>query len=96
MLRRLAPILLASLLAMLLFTLHHADDVVRAFVDKSCEVGIDVFRVFDALNDVRNVKQAIAAVRRSTGTSVPATCSRSGSRTASRWWSCRCATPAKA
>ena len=32
---------------------NYADDVVRAFVDKSCEIGIDVFRVFDALNDAR-------------------------------------------
>ncbi|MFC1669837.1 pyruvate carboxylase subunit B [Spirochaetota bacterium] len=33
---------------------NYADDVVEAFVDKACEVGIDVFRVFDALNDLRN------------------------------------------
>src|SRR5512136_1846372 len=33
---------------------HYADDVVEAFVEKSAEVGIDIFRVFDALNDERN------------------------------------------
>src|SRR3954452_25258337 len=44
---------------------HYEDEVVERFVDKSAENGMDVFRVFDALNDVRNVKQAIAAVRRS-------------------------------
>ena len=38
--------------------------VVDRFVDKSAENGMDVFRVFDALNDVRNVERAIAAVRR--------------------------------
>jgi len=42
---------------------HYADDVVNAFVDKACEAGIDVFRVFDALNDFRNLETAIARVR---------------------------------
>ncbi len=40
---------------------HYPDDVVEAFVAKAAENGIDVFRIFDALNDVRNVKTAIAA-----------------------------------
>jgi methylmalonyl-CoA carboxyltransferase 5S subunit len=43
---------------------HYQDEVVDRFVAKSAENGMDVFRVFDALNDVRNVKQAIAAVKR--------------------------------
>lgn len=43
---------------------HYEDGVVNRFVEKSAENGMDVFRVFDALNDVRNVGQAIAAVRR--------------------------------
>ncbi len=43
---------------------HYEDAVVDRFVAKSAENGMDVFRVFDALNDVRNVKQAIAAVKR--------------------------------
>lgn len=42
---------------------HYADDVVRAFVDKSCEVGIDVFRVFDALNDLRNFETCIERIK---------------------------------
>ncbi|NPV04337.1 MAG: pyruvate carboxylase subunit B [Syntrophaceae bacterium] len=42
---------------------HYADDVVRAFVDRACEIGIDVFRVFDALNDLRNVETAAARIR---------------------------------
>lgn len=43
---------------------HYEDGVVDRFVEKSAENGMDVFRVFDALNDVRNVRQAIKAVRR--------------------------------
>lgn len=43
---------------------HYEDSVVDKFVEKSAENGMDVYRIFDALNDVRNVKQAIAAVRR--------------------------------
>ncbi len=43
---------------------HYEDTVVDRFVDKSAENGMDVFRVFDALNDVRNLKRALEAVRR--------------------------------
>ena len=43
---------------------HYADDVVEAFVDKSAENGIDVFRLFDALNDERNLTTAVKAVKR--------------------------------
>ncbi|MBA4424218.1 MAG: pyruvate carboxylase, partial [Syntrophus sp. (in: bacteria)] len=42
---------------------HYADDVVRAFVDKSCEVGIDIFRVFDALNDLRNFETCVERIK---------------------------------
>jgi pyruvate carboxylase subunit B len=42
---------------------HYSDDVVKAFVAKSAEAGIDVFRIFDALNDIRNLETAIAAVK---------------------------------
>jgi pyruvate carboxylase subunit B len=42
---------------------HYSDDVVREFVLRSAENGIDVFRIFDALNDVRNVEVAIEATR---------------------------------
>jgi methylmalonyl-CoA carboxyltransferase 5S subunit len=38
--------------------------VVDRFVDKAAENGMDVFRVFDALNDIRNLRRAVAAVRR--------------------------------
>ncbi len=42
---------------------NYADDVVKAFVDKACEVGIDVFRVFDALNDFRNFATAVERIK---------------------------------
>jgi methylmalonyl-CoA carboxyltransferase 5S subunit len=43
---------------------HYEDEVVNRFVEKSAENGMDVFRVFDALNDVRNIETALKAVRR--------------------------------
>lgn len=43
---------------------HYEDTVVDRFVSKAAENGMDVFRVFDALNDVRNVKRSIAAVKK--------------------------------
>jgi len=42
---------------------HYADDVVEAFVKKAAENGIDVFRIFDALNDVRNMEVAISTAK---------------------------------
>ncbi|WP_263145642.1 sodium-extruding oxaloacetate decarboxylase subunit alpha [Pseudomonas sp. RIT-PI-AD] len=44
---------------------HYSDDVVEAFVAKAAANGIDVFRVFDAMNDVRNLETAIRAVKKS-------------------------------
>ncbi len=43
---------------------HYADDIVERFVGKAAELGIDVFRVFDALNDIRNMEKAIACAKR--------------------------------
>ncbi len=43
---------------------HYADDLVNCFVERAAENGVDVFRVFDALNDMRNLGTAIAAVRK--------------------------------
>ncbi|MBE7542457.1 MAG: methylmalonyl-CoA carboxytransferase subunit 5S [Bryobacteraceae bacterium] len=43
---------------------HYQDEVVDRFVEKSAENGMDVFRVFDALNDIRNLRQSIKAVKR--------------------------------
>jgi pyruvate carboxylase subunit B len=44
---------------------NYADDVVEAFVEKAAEVGIEIFRVFDALNDERNFIAAFRAIKRS-------------------------------
>jgi pyruvate carboxylase subunit B len=44
---------------------HYPDDVVRAFVQKSADNGVDVFRVFDAMNDLRNLRVAIESVKKS-------------------------------
>ncbi|MBK1691916.1 sodium-extruding oxaloacetate decarboxylase subunit alpha [Ectothiorhodospira mobilis] len=43
---------------------HYADDVVRAFVARCADNGMDVFRIFDAMNDTRNVRVAIEAVKK--------------------------------
>ncbi len=43
---------------------HYADDVVEAFCAKSIENGIDIIRIFDALNDVRNLEHAIRSTKK--------------------------------
>jgi len=43
---------------------HYADDLVEKFVDLACDAGIDIFRIFDALNDLRNIKTSVARVRK--------------------------------
>ena len=43
---------------------HYPDDVVDRFVALACENGMDIFRVFDALNDPRNLETAIASVKK--------------------------------
>lgn len=43
---------------------NYADDVVDAFVEQAAEVGIDIFRVFDAVNDERNQERAAKAIKR--------------------------------
>lgn len=43
---------------------HYADDVVDKFIQKSIENGIDIIRIFDALNDVRNLKQACESTKK--------------------------------
>lgn len=42
---------------------HYADDVVERFVERAVKNGMDVFRVFDAMNDPRNMQAALRAVR---------------------------------
>ena len=43
---------------------HYSDDVVDMFCKKSIENGIDIIRVFDALNDIRNLKQAVISTKK--------------------------------
>lgn len=42
---------------------HYSDDVVHAFVKQAADTGVDVFRIFDAMNDIRNLQTAIEAVK---------------------------------
>jgi oxaloacetate decarboxylase alpha subunit len=46
---------------------HYADDVVDYFVQKAIDNGIDIIRIFDALNDVRNVERAVKACKKEGG-----------------------------
>ena len=43
---------------------HYADDIVDKFVERAAANGVDVFRIFDAMNDPRNLERAVAAVRK--------------------------------
>ncbi|MBE6768111.1 MAG: oxaloacetate decarboxylase subunit alpha [Ruminococcaceae bacterium] len=49
---------------------HYADDVVKYFVQKSVANGIDIIRIFDALNDIRNLETSIKAARAEEGAHV--------------------------
>lgn len=53
---------------------HYADDVVEAFVARSIENGIDIVRIFDALNDTRNLQTAIDACKKHGGHAQGAIC----------------------
>lgn len=46
---------------------HYADDVVEEFVKRSIDNGIDIIRIFDALNDVRNIEKALMATKSAGG-----------------------------
>lgn len=43
---------------------HYADDVVEKFIERAAHNGVDVFRVFDAMNDMRNIETALKAVKK--------------------------------
>ena len=49
---------------------HYADDIVEYFVQKSVANGIDIIRIFDALNDIRNLETSIKAARKEAGAHV--------------------------
>ena len=53
---------------------HYADDVVDAFIGKSIENGIDIIRVFDALNDIRNMEASMKAISKYGGFAEAALC----------------------
>ena len=46
---------------------HYADDVVEAFVQKAIANGIDIIRIFDAFNDMRNLETAVKAAKKEGG-----------------------------
>ncbi len=46
---------------------HYADDVIREFCERSVANGMDIFRIFDALNDTRNLETAFEAVKKAGG-----------------------------
>ncbi|WFA08131.1 oxaloacetate decarboxylase subunit alpha [Tissierella sp. Yu-01] len=46
---------------------HYPDDVVESFIQKAIKNGIDIIRVFDALNDLRNLKTAVKAIKKNGG-----------------------------
>jgi pyruvate carboxylase subunit B len=43
---------------------HYSDDIVERFVEKSAENGVDIFRIFDAVNDIRNMEKSIKVSKR--------------------------------
>ena len=43
---------------------HYADDVVRNFVARTADNGMDIFRIFDAMNDIRNIRVSVEAVKK--------------------------------
>ncbi|MBR0542144.1 MAG: pyruvate carboxylase subunit B [Clostridia bacterium] len=53
---------------------HYPDDVVRMFVKKSVENGIDIIRIFDALNDIRNIEVAVDETLKNGATASGAIC----------------------
>jgi oxaloacetate decarboxylase alpha subunit len=53
---------------------HYADDVLYAFCDRSVQNGMDIFRIFDALNDIRNLEVPFDAVKRAGGNIQGALC----------------------
>ena len=53
---------------------HYADDVVEYFVQKSIANGIDIIRIFDCLNDIRNLQTAVQATKQGKGTCSGCSC----------------------
>ena len=53
---------------------HYADDVVENFVERSIANGIDIIRIFDCLNDIRNLETAVKATKKEGGHAQIALC----------------------
>ena len=65
---------------------HYADDVVEYFVEKSIANGIDVIRIFDCLNDIRNLETAVKATRKEGGHAQIALCYTLGDAYTLKYW----------
>ena len=65
---------------------HYADDVVEYFVEKSIANGIDVIRIFDCLNDIRNMETAVKATRKEGGHAQIALCYTLGDAYTLEYW----------
>ena len=65
---------------------HYADDVVEHFVEKSIANGIDVIRIFDCLNDIRNLETAVKATRKEGGHAQIALCYTLGDAYTLEYW----------
>ena len=65
---------------------HYADDVVEYFVEKSVANGIDVIRIFDCLNDIRNLETAVNATRKEGGHAQIALCYTLGDAYTLEYW----------
>ena len=65
---------------------HYADDVVEYFVQKSVANGIDIIRIFDCLNDLRNLKTAIDATKKEGGHAQVALCYTLGDAYTLEYW----------
>lgn len=65
---------------------HYADDVVEYFVQKSLANGIDIIRIFDCLNDIRNLETAVKAAKREKGHAQVALCYTLGEAYTLEYW----------
>ena len=65
---------------------HYADDVVENFVERSIANGIDIIRIFDCLNDIRNLETAVKATKKEGGHAQIALCYTLGDAYTLEYW----------
>ena len=65
---------------------HYADDVVEYFVQKSLSNGVDIIRIFDCLNDIRNLQTAVSACNKEKGHAQVALCYTLGEAYTLEYW----------